>query len=152
EASQGSIEESFDRLNRLGAIVEAGSEKVELASAYVELARNRESAIVVSQTRAEIDEVNERIRHELRQNGLLTGEDEEITSLRQVDLTAAQKADRRYYPEDHLIVFNQNVGKCQRGDIGRLIGITRRGAVIDSGPSLHVIKPKDLDRVNVCRP
>ena len=27
-----------------------------------------------------------------------------------------------------------------------------RGAVIDSGPSLHVIRPKDLDAISVCRP
>ena len=154
EASQTSVEASFDRLERLGAITEAGLERLrdELANAYVDLAAKRESAIVVSQTRAEIEEVNERIRRALRQRGLLAGVEERVTSLRQVDLTTAQKNDQRYYPEDHVVVFNQNIGRCQRGDIGRLRGILKRGVVIDSGPSLHVIKAEDLDAISVCRP
>ncbi len=154
EASQASVEASFDRLEQLGAITEAGLEQLrdELANAYVDLAAKRESAIVVSQTRAEIDEVNERIRGALRQRGLLAGVEERVTSLRQVDLTTAQKNDQRYYPADHIVVFNQNIGRCQRGDIGRLRGILKRGVVIDSGPSLHVIKAEDLDAISVCRP
>jgi TrwC relaxase/AAA domain len=82
EASRGAVEASFDRLEQLGAITEAGSTQLrdELASAYVELARNRESVIVVSQTRAEIDEVNERIRRYLRENRLLAGVEEDVTS------------------------------------------------------------------------
>jgi ATP-dependent exoDNAse (exonuclease V) alpha subunit len=114
EASQGSVEASFDRLEQLGSITETGALQLrdELASAYVELAKNRESVIVVSQTRAEIEEVNERIRCHLRENGLLAGVEENLTSLRQIDLTTAQKSDRRYYPEDHVVVFNQKIGGC----------------------------------------
>jgi conjugative relaxase-like TrwC/TraI family protein len=154
EASKGSLEASFDRLDQLGAIIEAGPERLrdEVAEAYLELARSGESAIVVSQTWAEIDEVNTRIRRDLRASALLAGLEESITSLRQVDLTTAQKSDPRYYPEDHVVVFNQSVGRCQRGDIGRVRGITKRGAVIDTGHSLHVVKPDQFDAITVCRP
>ncbi|MEP6672443.1 MAG: MobF family relaxase [Chthoniobacter sp.] len=154
EASEGSIEHSFDRLLQLGAITEAAPERLrdELASAYVELASKDQSAIVVSQTWSEIDEVNSRIRRSLRERGLLVGAEESITSLRQIDLTTAQKNDQRYYPEDHVVVFNQSVGRCKRGDFGRVRGITKRGVIIDTGHSLHVVKPAQLDAINVCRP
>lgn len=154
EASEGSLESSLDRLDQLGAIIEAGPERLrdELANAYVELASKDESAIVVSQTWAEIDEVNSRIRRRLRESGLLVGAEERITSLRQVDLTTAQKNDQRYYPEDHVVVFNQSVGRCARGDFGRVRGITKRGVIIDTGHSLHVVKPAHLGAINVCRP
>ncbi len=154
EASQGLIEQSFDHLADLGAITEATPAllREELAAAYVELARKKESAIVVSQTWAEIDEVNARVRDSLRKRGLLVGSGQTITSLRHIDLTSAQKNDQRYYPEDHVVVFNQPVGHCQRGDIGRMRGITKRGVVIDTGHSLHVVKPTQFDAINVYRP
>ena len=154
EAAEGSLESSFDRLEQLCAITEGTPERLrdELASAYVDLACNDESAIVVSQTWAEIDEVNSRIRRSLRERGLLVGAEEKVTSLRQVDLTAAQKNDQRHYPEDHVVVFNQSVGRCKRGDVGRVPGIAKRGVIIDTGHSLHVVKPAQLDAINVCRP
>lgn len=154
DASDGLIEHSFDRLTALGAITEAAPERLrqELAAAYVELASEKQSAIVVSQTWAEIDEINSRVRESLRRRGLLGSVEESITSLRQINLTDAQKNDQRYYPEDHVVVFNQAIGRCQRGDIGRLRGITKRGVVIDTGHSLHVLKPAHLATINVCRP
>ena len=152
-ASEGALESSFDRLEKLGVITEAAPERLrdELASAYVELARKNQSAIVVSQTWAEIDEVNAKIRRSLRENGLLTGAEENVTSLRQIDLTTTQKNDQRYYSEDHVVVFNSKLGRCERGDVGHVRGITKRGVVIDTGYSLHVVKPAHLDEINVCR-
>jgi hypothetical protein len=72
--------------------------------------------------------------------------------LRQIDLTTAQKSDQRYYPEDHVVVFNRKVGRCERGDVGRVRAIIARGVLIDTGHSLHVVKPAHLDALTVCRP
>ena len=105
----------------------------DLASAYVDLIARKESAIVVSQTWNEIDELNDKIRAQLRARKILGDSEETVTALRQIDLTAAQKQDRRFYPEDHVVVFNRNVGRCQRGDIGRFYGFVKGGAVIDTG-------------------
>ncbi len=153
EASDGAPEASFDRLEQAGAIIEAPSERLreELARTYVELATRKQPAIVVSQTWSEIDELNEKIRTALRHSGLLGDAEHAIDSLRQVDLTDAQKADQRYYPADHIVVFNRTAGKCRRGDVGRVRGITKRGVIVDTGHSLHVLKPPQLDVINVCR-
>jgi conjugative relaxase-like TrwC/TraI family protein len=153
-ASEGDVVGSFDELEKLGAVAECSPEELrnELASSYVDLIASKESAIVVSQTWDEIDELNDRIRAKLRAQKFLAESEESITALRRIDLTAAQKQDRRYYPEDHVVVFNRNVGRCQRGDVGRLYGFVKGGAVIDTGYSLHRLKDAQLDALNICRP
>ena len=154
EASEGALVASFDRLDQLGVVSECAPDVARgaLATAYVDLAEKNESAIVVSQTWAEIDEVNERIRSDLRRRKLLADAEQTITSLKPVDLTVAQKQDSRFYPENHVVVFNRRVARCQRGDVGRLRAITPSGAVIDTGHSLHLLKPTQLDAISICRP
>jgi ATP-dependent exoDNAse (exonuclease V) alpha subunit len=154
QASEGALASSFDRLDALGVIAECAPDAArdQLAAAYVELAKRKESAIVVSQTWAEIDEINDRIRSGLRGRKLLTDEERTITAHKPVDLTTAQKQDARFYPEDHVIVFNRRVARCQRGDVGRLHAMTAKGAVIETGHSLHWLKPSQLDSINVCKP
>lgn len=153
-ASEGDIIGSFDGLEKLGAVVECSPDALrsELASAYVDLIASKESALVVSQTWDEIDELNDKIRSNLRARKLLAESEASITALRQIDLTTAQKQDRRFYPTDHVVVFNRNVGRCQRGDIGRVYGFVKGGAVIDTGYSLHRLKDAQLDALNVCKP
>ena len=153
-ASEGDVVGSFDELEKLGVVAECSPEALrnELADTYVDLIARKESAIVVSQTWDEIDELNDRIRAQLLTRKILGDSEESITALRQIDLTAAQKQDRRYYPKDHVVVFNRNVGRCQRGDIGRLYGFVKGGAVIGTGYSLHRLKDAQLDALNICRP
>jgi hypothetical protein len=154
EASEGALAAAFDRLDALGVIAQCPPDAArdELAAAYVDLAERKESAIVVSQTWAEIDEINERIRSGLRGRKLLSDEDRTITAHKPVDLTTAQKQDARFYPDDHVIVFNRHVARCQRGDVGRLHTMTTKGAVIDTGHALHWLKPSQLDAISVCKP
>ncbi len=153
-ASEGDIVGSFDELAEFGAVAECSPEvlRSELASAYVDTIANEESAIVVSQTWDEIDELNDRIRSKLRARKFIADSEENITALRQIDLTTAQKQDRRFYPTDHVLVFNRKMGRCQRGDVGRLYGFVKGGAIIDTGYSLHRLKDAQLDALNVCRP
>ena len=154
EASEGALEASFDRLEQLGAIREAAPDRLrdELAAAFADLVEKKESAIVVSQTWTEIDELNEKIRGALRRRTLVADEEKTVTSLKPVDLTAAQKADARFYPEGHVVVFNRRVARCERGDVGRFHAITPSGAVIDTGHSLHLLKLAQLDAISVCKP
>lgn len=154
KAAEGNVVGSFDELEKLGAVAEYSQEAVrsELAETYVDLIGKKESAIVVSQTWNEIDELNDKIRAQLRARNILSASEETVTALRQIDLTSAQKQDRRFYPEDHIVVFNRNVGRCQRGDVGRLYGFVKGGAVIDTRISVHRLKDAQLDALNICRP
>ncbi len=153
-ASEDDVVGSFDKLEEVGAVEECSPDALrgKIASAYVDVIAKKESAIVVSQTWDEIDELNEKIRSQLRQQGFLAESEVSITALRQIDLTAAQKQDPRFYPSDHVVVFNRKVGPCQRGDVGRIYGFVKGGAVIDTGYSVHRLKDTQLDALNVCRP
>lgn len=93
----------------------------------------------VSQTRAQVREINNAIRGRLRERGLLDTAESQVTALEQVDLTAAQKRDARHYPPDCVLVFNRDLGGCARGEQGKLIGITAsRLALEGAGRVRHV--------------
>lgn len=153
-AAEGNVQGSFERLDKLGSVKECGlHEQAErLSEAYVALATAGESAIVVSQTRAEVRTLNDSIRQRLRTNGLLTGDDVETTALEQLDLSTAQKRDRRFYPVDSVVVFNRNFRGCARGDQGRLVGFTGLGMVLEVSGKLRRVPFSVLDRLTVCRP
>lgn len=154
QAAQGDVVGSFDKLEELGAVVERSTHALreEIARTYVDLTAEKQSAIVVSQTWEEIDQLNDSIRAELRARNALGREEETVTSLRQIDLTTAQKQDQRFYPADHILVFNRNVGRCRRGDIGRLYGFVKGAAVMDTGVAIERLKLSQLDALNVCKP
>ena len=87
EASAGMASDSFDRLERQGAVVECGKgeQHERLADEYLELARKGESTVVVAQTWSEIRKVNESVRDTLKRAGLIKAEEHAISTLEAVD-------------------------------------------------------------------
>lgn len=152
-ASSGNQAMAFAKLERLGAIEECGlgEQNARLSDTYVEIAARGESAIVVSQTRADVREVNDAIRSELRERGLLAADEMVATALEQVDLTSAQKVERRHYPHDALITFNRDLNGCARGDQAKLIGITDKRVVLEVKGRLRHVPLTHVDHLNVCR-
>jgi len=154
EASKGNLVASFNRLDQLGVVVECSvsNRRDKLAESYVQHIERGESAIIVSQTWEEIHGADEKIREALRAKQLLTGKEHLVTSLERLDLTEAQKQDPRFYPEDHVIVFNQKIGRFARGNQGRLIVVTGAGAVIEANGGVRLVKARYFDRFSICRP
>jgi conjugative relaxase-like TrwC/TraI family protein len=152
-AAAGELRRSFEKLGKLGAVAECGlsEQNTKLCDAYLDIAASAESAVVVSQTRAEVREINDAIRERLREAGLLSGDETEVTALEQVDLTQAQKLDARYYPADCVLVFNRDVNGCRRGERGKLIGITRKRLALEVNGRVRHIPLRHLDHINVCR-
>src|SRR5450759_3781123 len=72
-ASAGKLAESFARLDKMGAVVACGlgEQADKLADEYLRLAEQNASAVVVSQTWAEVHRVNSRVRDVLKAKGLL---------------------------------------------------------------------------------
>jgi conjugative relaxase-like TrwC/TraI family protein len=152
-AAAGEARRSFEKLEKLGAVVECGlgEQSTRLCDGYLAITERGESAIVVSQTRAEVREINDAIRERLRERGLLAGSETEVTALDQVDLTAAQKLDARHYPADCVLVFNRDVSGCVRGQCGRLIGITAKRLALELNGKVRHVPLTHLDHINVCR-
>jgi ATP-dependent exoDNAse (exonuclease V) alpha subunit len=94
-ASAGDLIASLEHLERLGVVKECGidEQSERLTEAYLGFVGRGETAIVVSQTRAEVRAINEAVCAGLRRCGALRGADTNVTALEQIDLTDAQKAD-----------------------------------------------------------
>jgi conjugative relaxase-like TrwC/TraI family protein len=153
-AAAGKLAESFERLDKMGAVVSCGfgEQADKLADEYVRLTEEKTSAVVVSQTWAEVHRVNSKVRDALKGKGLLGANDVMIQALDKLDLTNAQKRDKRFYPQDAVIVFNQKVREAEPGMRGKLAGIVKAGVLVEIDGKCVTVSNKVLDKINVCLP
>jgi conjugative relaxase-like TrwC/TraI family protein len=153
-AAAGKLAESFERLDKMGAVVSCGlgEQAGKLADEYVRLAEEKASAVVVSQTWAEVHRVNSKVRDGLKGKGLLGAKDVTVQALDKLDLTNAQKRDKRFYPQDAVIVFNQKVRQTEPGMRGKLAGIVEVGVLVEIDGRTVTVANKVLDKINVCLP
>ena len=153
-AARGELAESFERLDKMGAVVACGlgEQAGKLASEYVKFAEQKTSAVVVSQTWDEVRRINSSVRDALKSKGLLGAKDMAIQVLDKLDLTRAQKRDERFYPQNAVIVFNQKVREVAPGAEGKLVNIFKWGAMVEVNGSVVSVSNRLLDRLTVCRP
>jgi len=154
EARNGHFKESFDRLNRNGAITQCGlfEQQEFLTGRYLELAARKSSTVVVSQTWSEIHKVNESVREGLRKQNLIGKEDVVVKSLQRLDLTDAQKRDKRFYSEDSVLVLNRDVAGLKRGAQCRLLELNENCLIVEATGKIRRIRFSQLERISVCEP
>ena len=152
-AAAGKLGDSFERLDKMGAIVACGigEQADKLADEYLRLAEQNASAVVVSQTWGEVHRVNSRVRDALKGKGLLGATDSAVQALERIDLTNAQKRDQRFYPPDAVIVFNQKVRDAQPGTKGKLAGILKSSVLVEVDGKFVTVSNRLLDRLTVCQ-
>ena len=152
-AAAGKLGDSFERLDKMGAIVACGiGEQAEkLADEYLRLAEQNASAVVVSQTWGEVHRVNSRVRDALKGKGLLGAVDSAVQALERIDLTNAQKRDERFYSPDAVIIFNQKVRDAEPGAKGKLVGILKSSVLVEVGGKFVTVSNRFLDRLTVCQ-
>ena len=111
EARAGKLAQSFDRLEKQNAVVSCtlADQQQKLAEHFLELAAAGRSTVVVSQSWSEIHKVNERVRDGLRTKKLIGEKETVVMALEGLDLTNAQKRDKRFYQADTVLVFNRDV-------------------------------------------
>jgi conjugative relaxase-like TrwC/TraI family protein len=153
-AAAGKLVESFKRLDQMGAIVACGlgEQADKLADEYLRLAEQKASAVVVSQTWAEVHRVNSKVRDALKDKALLGANDVIVQALEKLDLTNAQKRDERFYPKDSVIVFNQKVRQAAPGATGKLMGIVKAGVLAEVNGRCVMVSNKVLDKITVSLP
>lgn len=154
EAAQGRIEESFDRLDQAGALVECtpADQQERLAGCYLELSKSGQSTLVVSPTWDEIDRVNDEVRRSLQLERLIGGEDWKVSTLLARDLSDAQKRDPRYHTADTVIVFNQTARGAPKGATGNLVAIVDDSLIVETAGKIRSIPFKYLDKLTLCQP
>src|SRR6266480_2356016 len=153
-AAAGKMAESFERLDKMGAVVACGlnDQADKLADEYLRLVEQNASAVVVSQTWGEVHRINSRVRDELKAKGLLGANDTTAQVLDKLDLTKAKKRDERFYPQDAVIVFNQKVREAEPGATGKLAGILKASVLVEVDGRFVTVSNKMLDRISVCLP
>jgi hypothetical protein len=129
-----------------------GEQAGKLADEYVRLAEEKASAVVVSQTWAEVHRVNSKVRDGLKGKGLIGANDVTVQALDKLDLTNAQKRDQRFYPQDAVIVFNQKVRQAEPGMRGKLTGIVKAGVLVKIDGKCVTVSNKVLNNITVCLP
>ena len=153
EASGGKLLESFARLDKLGAVVQCtvADQHATLAARYLELVKDRQSTVVVSQSWNEIHKINDEIRATLKREGLIGEKETVVPALVPVDLTDAQKRDVRSYAPDTVLVFNRDVRGFKAGESAKLKSIESNHLVVENDARLAKIPFNGLDKVTVCQ-
>jgi len=155
KAQHGQYAESFDRLEKLGAVVECQTideQRERLVADYLALSGKKKSTVIVSQTWSEIREINERIRIGLQMAGLIGKNNSMAKAYERLDLTEAQKRDKRFYPVNGVIVFNRETGDFAKGEVGRLLVVTPTHLLVKSERREQKVSFKLLNRITVCQP
>jgi conjugative relaxase-like TrwC/TraI family protein len=153
-AASGKFDESFSQLDKMGAVVSCGlaDQAGKLADEYLGLAEKNLSAVVVSQTWAEVHRVNEQVRDKLKSQGLLGANDVTVQTLEKIDLTNAQKRDETVLPVRCRHCF-QSKGAWSRSRCkGKLRGIVKTGLLVEVDGRFVTVIDKVLDKITVCRP
>ncbi len=154
EARQGKLGASFDRLEKQGAILSCSlaDQQQKLTKHFLELFKQQHSTVVVSQSWNEIRRLNDTIRVGLKTQNLISQGETTVTALERMDLTDAQKRDKRFYQTDSVLLFNRNTCGFKAGDTGKLRGITDKHLLIESNNRIRPVPFKDLERLTVYQP
>lgn len=154
EARQGRLGASFDRLDKQGAIAACSlaDQQQKLTEHFLEHFKHRQSIVVVSQSWNEIHRLNDTIRLGLKAQHLIGETETTVTALERIELTDAQKRDKRFHQPDTVLLFNRNTGGFKAGDTGKLQGITDKHVLVESNNRIRPMPFKDLERLTVCQP
>jgi conjugative relaxase-like TrwC/TraI family protein len=153
EARDGNLAQSFNRLDKLNVIepCTAADQHKNLAARYLELAKENQSCVVVSQSWNEIHQVNNTIRDTLKNEKRIGVDEASVTAFLPVDLTNAQKREARSYAPDSVLVFNRDVRGFKAGESARMKAITDEHLIVESDARIVKIPFKQLDKVTVCQ-
>ncbi|HTV61753.1 MAG TPA: AAA family ATPase, partial [Verrucomicrobiae bacterium] len=132
DLQKGDLENAFNRLNKLGMLREMDADKRHeaLATDYVAAVKQGKSALVISPTHAEGERVTQEIRSKLKAAKKLGPDELEIVQLKNLQWTAAQRADARNYQTDMVVQFHQNVTGFRRGELATVTARDERGVFV----------------------
>jgi hypothetical protein len=92
-----------------------------LTEHFLELFKNQQSTVVVSQSWSEIHKVNEQVRLGLKAQKLIGEAETTVTALERQDLTDAQKRDKRFYQPDSVLGVQPSDGRFQIRQRGKTV-------------------------------
>jgi conjugative relaxase-like TrwC/TraI family protein len=152
-AADGKQGESFDRLERMGCIVELPDEArlAALAGEYVMALQRGERPLVVAQTWAEVHAANDAVRQALHGAGRI-GDGVAIKIFQPVDRSEAQKRDARFYQPGQAVHFLRSYGRFAKGETCEVLAATDHGIVLSKKGRRSIVGYRHADRFVVANP
>lgn len=152
EAANGKIQQSFDRLEKLGCVRELPDEprRAAIAGEYLTVLQRGERPLVVAQTWSEVHAANDAIRLALRVAGKI-GDGQTLSTFQPVDRSDAQKRDARYYEAGQAVIFLSRYGRHAKGDVCDVAEATERGIVVVKDGRRSAVSFRYADRFAVVK-
>lgn len=151
ELAIGNIQSAFEKLDRMGAIqtIDPLNPHEILANDYIRSIKNKKTALVISPTHKQSEEVTNAIREKMKSSGLLGKKELEGLRLQNLNLTEAQKGDWRNIKAGQVVQFSQNLKNVSRGSLWTISESTKSGVLIQNAEgqtiSLPTERSKDYD-------
>ena len=134
ELSHGRTEQGFDKLQAYGALheVDDNAERLQaIATAHLRALREGNTSLIVAPTHAECRAVARVVRRAMREEGLLSGEDQAVTRMQRVNLTESQKQDVINYRVGQVVEFHQRAkGGFKSGERWEVRRPTSEGVMV----------------------
>jgi len=137
DVREGRIAEGFQKLDALGNIREFSEGREvysEIAQTYGDLAKRKQSAMIITPTHAESDFVTNELRGKLKANGILSSKEQEVTTLKSTQTTIAQRTNYSSYQAGQIIQFEQNCkGGFKRGQRVTVLEVKNSKVYVQAG-------------------
>ena len=133
EIAEGQAHRALNRLERLGAVevMENEERHQQLAADYAASVKAGKSALIVSPTWREIEQVNVEVRAALKRDGHLRGKETEVEVHLSKRWTKAEKRDFRGYRCGQVLTFHQATKGFARGEWARVVAVEREKLVVE---------------------
>lgn len=143
DLSKGHVKTAFEKLDTLGSIqsVDPLSPNEELVKDYVQAVKKGKSALVISPTHKQGNQVTEEIRKSLRKNGLLGKKEIEALRLSNINFTQAQKSDPKNYKAGQVVQFSQNLKGIKRGSIWQVQNVEQSNVHLRNAEGKNIALP-----------
>ncbi|MCB0711325.1 MAG: relaxase domain-containing protein [Ignavibacteriae bacterium] len=127
DLGEGQVDKAFAKLDAMGSIRDMQDSTSSLVDDYMDVLLRGKSALVISPTHSQGDEITGQIREKLRDNGKLGIKEIAVTRLQNRNLTEAEKSDPRNFSPGEIVQFTQNAPGFLRGSQWKVAGVTKEG-------------------------
>ena len=110
DLSEGETDRGFDKLKDLGAIVEISdpSERLQkLSEKHLQALKDGVTSLIVTPTHEEGRTVTTVVRDQMKQEGLITGQEHVVGRLQKLNLSESQQRDSMNYEHGRVVVFHK---------------------------------------------
>lgn len=137
DLSEGKVAQAFAALDRMGCIKDLSEH--DPVRDYVAAVKAGKSALLISPTHAQGEEITNAVRETLKREGVLGKKEIEVARLRNLNLTEAERADPENFAPGHVVQFTQNAPGFTRGSRWTVTERTESEVRVESGGAARTL-------------